>query len=199
MTPIQAKHLQSGQIIDVKGSLGSQYMVGRRYEQEPLVKQRRDFQVDAVNRKGTQKHVQVPTRQFKRLLLRNSIADMKSQIRLLAMERRYDRRHQIGTQGRRHAETNCADQEFARAPRQITKIPYLDDEPPGPSRDLPADRCKLCPRRVPFDKDDAEPRFKGVQLLAQRRLRNIARLRGATKIIEVRDRNEIFELAQCGH
>jgi hypothetical protein len=48
---------------------------------------------------------------------------------------------------------------------------------------------------VPLDQDDAKPLLKGMQLLAKRRLRNVAGLRSATEIVEVGDCDEIFKLA----
>ena len=124
---------------------------------------------------------------------------MKPEVRLFAVKRGNDRRHQIRPQRGRHSETECPREIFAGPPRKISNVLHLNHQTPSPRSDLASDRGQLRPRGSSFDQNNPESILQRLQLLAEGRLRDVASVRCATEILEVSHGDKIFELAKSWH
>lgn len=72
--------------------------------------------------KRTEHHVESAADEFQDLLSRYPFPDVKPKIRMAPMQTSYDRRHEIRTESRRHAETNGCGNSVRSTSRYVPKI-----------------------------------------------------------------------------
>jgi len=83
--------------------------------------------------------------------------------------------------------------------RQVLNVLNFDENAAGAFGEFSPYGRQLRPARRSLYQRYAQPFFKGAKLLAQRWLRDMARLGGAPKMARVRERHKILELAKGCH
>ncbi len=195
MAPIKAKHLCTLKMFDAQVLKLRKRMVGGGDKKQPLAEERLDFKIASIDRQRPQKHVEGPSRKGKCLVLRNAFPDMQPQIRLFAMERSDDRRHQIGAKRRCRTEAHRSGQTVTSTACKIANILRLDDQTPCSHGDFATDRRQVGASGVALDQPHSEPILERTQLLAKGGLRNIAGASGPTEVPQIPNRDKIFKLS----
>jgi hypothetical protein len=93
------------------------------------------------------------------------------------------------------AEPDDAGPVVDRTPGEVAYLLHLEQQAAGPIGDLAPDRSQLRSGLAPLDQGHAEPFLERAKLLAERRLRDVARLRCAAEMPEIGDRHQISELS----